>query len=79
MRIDRRSLILGSLAAGLTPRAGAQTPPPAVRGGRALAFPEPDETIDLWPAGAPGMPSPPPDEAMRPITTGSCSASPIQG
>jgi len=66
----RRDLLLGTLAAGIAARAGAQTAPPAVRpAGRALAFADPDETIDLWPGGAPGMPSPPPTEKVRERST----------
>ena len=59
---DRRTAILGTLAGGLAapalalaqtapPRIGATTPVPGL--------PEPDETIDLWPKGAPGKLSPP--------------------
>ena len=55
--IDRRSLVLaGAATAALTGIARAQTPPPV--GARAVApgLVEPVETIDLWPAGAPGAP-----------------------
>ena len=70
MSLDRRSLILGALAAGIAARAAAQTAPPAVRpAGRALVFPDPQETIDLWPAGAPGMPVSPPTETVRERST----------
>lgn len=66
----RRDVLLGTLAAGIAARAGAQTLPPAVRpAGRALAFPDPDETIDLWPSGAPGRPSPAPIEEVRERST----------
>ena len=65
MRIGRRTAFLGALAAGLAARARAQTPPPD----RALVFPDPQETIDLWPAGAPGMPASPPREAVRERST----------
>lgn len=58
MRIDRRSLLVGSLAAGLAAKAGAIPPAGALQ-------PEPDEWIDLWPDGPPGMPSPPPAEEIR--------------
>lgn len=62
--MDRRTLLIGSAAAGLASRLGAQTPAPAVAAPeRALASPDPDETIDLWPGGAPGMPQ------MRPVET----------
>jgi acetyl esterase/lipase len=54
--IDRRSAILGTLAAGLSAGVAAQTPPPAGVGSRLPRLPDPTETIDLWPAGAPGSP-----------------------
>jgi acetyl esterase/lipase len=67
MKTDRRSLICSSLALATTAMGrtvGAQTPPP--RSGKALpaGLPEPTETIDLWPAGAPGMPLAPPTETV---------------
>jgi len=57
--IDRRCAILGTLAAGIgATTAQAQTAPPAVHPGAAVpGLPEPNETIDLWPAGAPGAPA----------------------
>ena len=57
--IDRRSAILATLATGLAAAAAdAQTAPPAVHPGTPVpGLPEPNETIDLWPAGAPGMPA----------------------
>lgn len=59
MTIDRRSLIVAGLASTLTARAGAQTPPPVAVGGQTGDLPQPAETIDLWPAGAPGrLPQP---------------------
>jgi acetyl esterase/lipase len=70
VRIDRRALIMGTLAAGLAARAGAQTPPPAVRPApRALAFDEPVETVDLWPDRVPGMPAAPLVETVRERST----------
>jgi len=69
MRIDRRGLILGGLAAGLAARAGTQTPSPPPPLNRALVFPDPQEVIELWPAGAPGMPASPPREALRERST----------
>ncbi|MDB5678874.1 alpha/beta hydrolase [Sphingomonas bacterium] len=58
--IDRRSAILGTLAAGVAARAAAQTAPPAVKPGNAVpGLAEPSETIDLWPGGAPGAPAKP--------------------
>jgi acetyl esterase/lipase len=62
MRIDRRSLIIGSLAAGFGARAGAEPPPGPL-------LPEPDSWLDLWPEGPRGMPSPPPAEAVRERST----------
>ena len=56
--IDRRQALIGSLALGLTGGAGAQTLPPRVGAKAPVAgLPEPDETIDLWPKGAPGAPA----------------------
>lgn len=57
--IDRRSAIIGSLAATWAAGALAQTAPPRARGPAVPGLPEPNETIDLWPAGAPGMPATP--------------------
>ncbi|MDO6413345.1 alpha/beta hydrolase [Sphingomonas sp. BIUV-7] len=63
--IDRRTLILSAAITGLASSAEAQTPPPSVAGGHiAAGLPEPDETIDLWPKGAPGMPAKPPVETV---------------
>src|SRR5689334_9889717 len=67
--IDRRELLIGALAAGVAGEAAAQTPPPLARSGRQLVFPDPAETIDLWPAGAPGMPAPSPVEQARERST----------
>lgn len=67
MTIDRRTAMLGTLAAaGLAARASAQTPPPAVPGAAPVpGWPQPTETIDLWPKGAPGMPATPPVEKVE--------------
>lgn len=64
MEFDRRRLIAAGLAAGVVSPALAQTPPPAA--GKALppGLPQPVETIDLWPGGAPGMPARPPVETV---------------
>lgn len=52
---DRRTAILGTLASGLAAPALAQTAPPRIGTTTPVAgLPEPDETIDLWPKGAPG-------------------------
>jgi acetyl esterase/lipase len=54
LELDRRTLIAGSLAAaGLSARAGAQTPPPAASMALPPGLPQPTETIDLWPKGPP--------------------------
>ncbi len=62
--IDRRQALLATLAAGIASGAGAQTPPPQRRGQARAGAPDPVETIDLWPAGAPGMPTVPPVETV---------------
>ncbi|MEG3148028.1 alpha/beta hydrolase [Sphingomonas sp. RT2P30] len=63
--IDRRSAILATLAAGVgAAGATAQTAPPHTAGPTVPGLPEPSETIDLWPAGAPGMPATPPVETV---------------
>lgn len=54
---DRRTLLLGSLAAGLAPAARAQTAVPATGGPLPSGLYQPTETIDLWPQGAPGAPA----------------------
>jgi acetyl esterase/lipase len=63
MKVDRRTLIAASLgsgiAAGLARRAGAQTPPPVALKALPPGLPQPVETIDLWPKGAPGLPATP--------------------
>ncbi|MEH3157737.1 MAG: alpha/beta hydrolase [Sphingomonas taxi] len=65
--IDRRQALLGTLAAGLAARIEAQTAPPHVAGARVPA--DPTETIDLWPAGAPGLPATPPVEVVEDRST----------
>lgn len=57
MTIDRRSLLLGSLAAGMTAEAAAQTRPPSTAQSQWLTAPDPTETIDLWPGFPPGAPA----------------------
>lgn len=58
MEIDRRALVGAALAAGLASESAfGQTAPPRRLGQLPVAgLPEPDETIDLWPHGAPGPP-----------------------
>jgi len=64
--IDRRTLMLGTLAAaGVAGRGATQTSAPATSETRHLAFPDPAETIDLWPRGAPGRPAKLPVETVK--------------
>src|SRR3954465_2129936 len=65
MTIDRRTALLGTLALGLAARASAQTKPPATPDSKHMSAPEPTETIDLWPNGAPGAPAVPPVETVK--------------
>lgn len=58
--MDRRSLLVAGLAAGLgSLGAGAQTPPPGSPGTPPPGLPQPTESIDLWPGAAPGAPRQP--------------------
>lgn len=68
MRSDRRSLLAAGLALpalGIARGATAQTPPPVAAKALAPGLPQPTETIDLWPSGAPGMPAKPPVETVN--------------
>lgn len=56
MTTDRRTLLFGTVAAGLAVVAKGQTPVPVARGALPAGLPQPTETIDLWPKGAPGAP-----------------------
>jgi acetyl esterase/lipase len=67
MRIDRRTALLAGLALPLAAR--AQAPPPATRQPDRLAGPDPDETIELWPKGAPGAPARLPLETVKERST----------
>ena len=64
MTIDRRSLIAAGLASGLITKAESQTPPPFSSRGLPPGLPQPTETIDLWPKGAPGSPAIPLSETV---------------
>ena len=59
MMLGRRDVILGGVAtAAAAATAGrAQTAAPATAESPHLALPDPTETIDLWPRGAPGPPA----------------------
>lgn len=61
-KINRRTVLLAAMAAGVPAR--AQTPPPATGGPLPRGLPQPTETIDLWPGDAPGMPTEPPEETV---------------
>jgi len=68
MEIDRRRALIAPLAAALAGSLAepiaAQTAPPAKAGDFPPGLPQPSETIDLWPHGAPGMPANPPVETV---------------
>jgi len=65
MEIDRRSALIAPFAAALAGSGAiAQTAPPMKAGDLPPGLPQPTETIDLWPAGAPGMPASPPVEQV---------------
>ena len=64
--MDRRLFMASSLLSGLAPAALAQTAPPTVPGGALPpGLPQPAETIDLWPGGAPGAPARPLVETVQ--------------
>lgn len=65
MNIDRRSAILGTLGLGMSAVGSAQTRAPFTPDSPHMSFPDPIETIDLWPAGAPGAPGTVPVETVR--------------
>lgn len=69
MSIDRRAMIAGAALAGLAAGASAQTAPPATGGALPPGLPEPTETIDLWPEGAPGAPPMPLVETVNERST----------
>lgn len=72
MTIDRRSLLAAGLVTGIiATRAGAQTPPPVSAKGAPPGLPQPAETIDLWPEGAPGKPAAPLTETVDERSTDS--------
>ena len=56
MSIGRRTL-LGFAASGVATAALGQTPLPVTGKSLPPGLPQPTETIDLWPKGAPGMPA----------------------
>ncbi|MBB3035048.1 alpha/beta hydrolase [Alteriqipengyuania lutimaris] len=64
MRSDRRSLLAAGFLLSILPmgRATGQTLPPVAPDGLVPGLPQPTETLDLWPDGAPGLPDTPPVE-----------------
>lgn len=64
MRFQRRTVLMGALAATVSAASRAQTAPPATVRPLPSGLPEPTETIDLWPEGAPGMLADPPEEIV---------------
>lgn len=62
--LDRRQAIFGTLAVLAGTGAWAQLPPPSASAPRPLVFPDPTETIELWPNGVPGGPPAPPTERV---------------
>jgi acetyl esterase/lipase len=69
MIVDRRTALLGTLALGVAARSDAQTRPPATTESDHMTAPEPAETIDLWPGGAPGAPAVLPVETVKERST----------
>lgn len=69
MKLDRRAAMLAGAAAALAPAAHSQTPPPATGGALPPGLPQPTETIDLWPLGAPGAPPALPVETVSERST----------
>ena len=69
MKTDRRSLMAAGLALGAVGTAAAQTPPPLASRALPPGLPQPVETIDLWPAGAPGLPKAPLTETVEERST----------
>ena len=68
--IARRELLAaGGIAAALPGALLAQTPPPRAGKASPVGLPEPAETIDLWPRGAPGAPAVPLVETVEERST----------
>jgi acetyl esterase/lipase len=62
--MQRREVLLGALAAGISAASGAQTAPTTKVQSSSGSAPDPTELIDLWPEGAPGMPARPAAEQI---------------
>jgi len=64
VKLKRREVLLGALAAGIGVSGSAQSGPIASNGPLSNHLPESAESIDLWPRGAPGMPEIPLEESI---------------
>lgn len=69
MTIDRRSMMLAGAATAVAGAVRAQTPPPVAARAVSPGLIEPVETIDLWPYGAPGVPTVPLVETVNERST----------
>lgn len=69
MNLDRRTALLGTLALGLAGRAAAQTAAPATPASPHMTYPDPAETVDLWPGVPPGAPATLPVETVKERST----------
>ncbi|AUW57055.1 alpha/beta hydrolase [Sphingobium sp. SCG-1] len=70
--ISRRTIVGGALLGAsmiATGRVASQTPAPGNRPGSKSVLPQPQETIDLWPKGAPGLPAGGLEEAVQERST----------
>jgi len=64
MIVDRRTLLTGTVAMAAASQAAAQTRAPATPKSTHLTWPDPLETIDLWPVRPPGSPARLPEEVV---------------
>lgn len=69
MKINRRNVLLGAVAAGVSAATSAQTAPPETGEALPAGLPQPWETIDLWPGDAPGLPAEPLQEKVNERST----------
>jgi acetyl esterase/lipase len=65
MSLDRRTLLSGAIVAAAASSARGQTKPPATAESTYITWPDPTETIDLWPSLRPRSSTPPPVETVR--------------
>jgi len=69
MTIDRRTLLIGTVAAGAAGSAAAATPVPATAESHWITAPDPTEAIELWPGLPPGAPAKLPVEGVHERST----------